>query len=169
MNNKPQLKIDIWEAWKQYETVAMHFNDLIIKLRIQALGGVAALSTVAGVIAKVEHEVNFNWAILSISFLFLSVLWVAIWILDFGYYNKLLQGAVEEVLRIENLSTQSAMLDKIYLSSQITKAEQSGKYEYLKTRAGCVKYFSPRWGFYILVFVGLIGITILSFVKFLLA
>lgn len=113
MNNKPQLNIEIWEAWKQYETVAMHFNDLIIKLRIQALGGVAALSTVAGVIAKVKHEVNFNWAILLISFLFLSVLWIAIWILDFGYYNKLLQGAVEEVLRIEKLSNQSAMLGKL--------------------------------------------------------
>lgn len=169
MNNKPQLNIGIWEAWKEYEKVAMHFNDLIIKLRIQALGGVAALSTVAGVIAKVEHKVNFNWVILLISFLFLSVLWIAIWVLDFGYYNKLLQGAVEEVLRIEKLSNQSDMLDKIDLSSQITNAEQTGNYKYLQLRKGCMKYFSPRWGFYILVFAGLTGITILSFVKFLLA
>jgi len=36
------------ELWEKYEDIAMHFNDLIIKLRTQALAGVVALSTLVG-------------------------------------------------------------------------------------------------------------------------
>ena len=35
-----------FKLWKSYEEVAMHFNDLIIRLRIQSIGGLAALATV---------------------------------------------------------------------------------------------------------------------------
>lgn len=35
---------DVFEVWTKYEDIAMHFNDLLIKLRTQALGGVAAIS-----------------------------------------------------------------------------------------------------------------------------
>jgi hypothetical protein len=35
----------IQKLWEKYEDITMHFNDLIIKLRTQALAGVAALST----------------------------------------------------------------------------------------------------------------------------
>lgn len=164
MNGK-QLSIDVWEVWKEYEKIAMHFNDLIIKLRIQALGGVAALSVGIGAIAKFEHEAPFSWLILFVSFLFLSLLWLAIWRLDFGYYNKLLQGAVEEVLRLEELSGRSQDLDKIHLSHSIMDAEMNDEYLLLKRRVGCGRFFSARWMFYILVLVGLLGITIFSAVK----
>jgi hypothetical protein len=44
------------EVWKDYEEIAMHFNDLLIKLRTQALGGVAALSALVGIFGKTETE-----------------------------------------------------------------------------------------------------------------
>jgi hypothetical protein len=36
----------IFDVWDKYEAIAMHFNDLLIKLRTQALAAVAALSTI---------------------------------------------------------------------------------------------------------------------------
>jgi len=44
--------INRFDLWKEYERVAMHFNDLIIRLRSQSLGGVAAFATLAGVVAN---------------------------------------------------------------------------------------------------------------------
>ncbi len=41
---KPNAGFDGLQLWKEYEGVAMHFNDLIIKLRGQSLGAVAAFS-----------------------------------------------------------------------------------------------------------------------------
>ena len=35
----------IYDLWTKYEDIAMHFNDLLIKLRTQALAAVAALTT----------------------------------------------------------------------------------------------------------------------------
>ena len=34
-----------FEVWQEYEKIAMHFNDLLMRLRTQALGAVAALAT----------------------------------------------------------------------------------------------------------------------------
>jgi hypothetical protein len=42
----------VFELWEKYEQIAMHFNDLLIKLRTQALAGVAAISAIVGVFAK---------------------------------------------------------------------------------------------------------------------
>src|SRR5664280_1831888 len=33
------------DVWEKYEDIAMHFNDLLIRLRTQALAAVAAIST----------------------------------------------------------------------------------------------------------------------------
>jgi hypothetical protein len=35
----------VFEVWTKYEDIAMHFNDLLIRLRTQALGAIAALGT----------------------------------------------------------------------------------------------------------------------------
>ena len=41
---------DVKTLWVEYEKIAMHFNDLLIKLRTQSLGGLAAIGfvTLAG-------------------------------------------------------------------------------------------------------------------------
>jgi len=59
----------IKELWEKYEEIAMHFNDLLIRLRTQALGGVAALSTLVGLFAKTSASVNTSWKIAAVFFL----------------------------------------------------------------------------------------------------
>jgi hypothetical protein len=39
----------VFKVWQKYEDIAMHFNDLLIRLRTQALGAIAALTTIIGV------------------------------------------------------------------------------------------------------------------------
>jgi hypothetical protein len=46
------------DAWERHENIAMHFNDLILKVRIQALGALAAIVTVGGVLLKPEAPSN---------------------------------------------------------------------------------------------------------------
>lgn len=48
MNEKPTQ----FELWKSYEDVAMHFNDLLIRLRTQALAALATISSIILVINK---------------------------------------------------------------------------------------------------------------------
>jgi hypothetical protein len=41
------LKSDFeFNRWLEYEKITMHFNDLLIRLRIQALGGLAAICAI---------------------------------------------------------------------------------------------------------------------------
>lgn len=81
----------------------MHFNDLILKIRIQALGALAAVVTVGGVLLKtVSSDPKIPWGLLSFAFLVLLAFWIAIWQLDFLYYNRLLMGAVDSLLELEN-------------------------------------------------------------------
>src|ERR1039458_745986 len=91
----------IKELWEKYEKIAMHFNDLLIRLRTQALGGVAALSTLVGLFAKTSAGVNTSWEIAAVFFLCVCFLWVAVWIIDFCYYNRLLLGAVVALVALE--------------------------------------------------------------------
>ena len=56
---------DRLQLWKEYEGIAMHFNDLIIKLRGQSLGGVAAVATLAAVVAKSDTAAEVRWGLLT--------------------------------------------------------------------------------------------------------
>ena len=54
---------DLLGLWKEYEAVAMHFNDLLIRIRTQSLAAVAAFATVAGLLLKEEsisHELRWG-------------------------------------------------------------------------------------------------------------
>ena len=42
----------VFEVWKKYEEITMHFNDLLMRLRKQALAAVAALATIVGIFSK---------------------------------------------------------------------------------------------------------------------
>lgn len=159
------MKKDIFEAWLEYEKVAMHFNELLIKLRTQALAGVVALSTVAGFIAKSTSSNSFNWGFLSCILIVITFAWIAIWLVDFQYYNKLLLGAVDEVMRIEELSKTKASLDKIALSTQIEKVERTGKPDNLPHRSACARLFQGRVLFYLITFIGLASASSVSAVE----
>ena len=95
-----QIKLD---AWEKHEKIAMHFNDLILKLRIQALAALAALITIGGVLLKaIPSENTIPWGIVATLFAVFLVFWIAIWLLDFKYYNLLLLGAVDYLLKLED-------------------------------------------------------------------
>ncbi len=155
------MKKDIFDAWLEYEKIAMHFNELLIKLRIQALGGVVAILTLAGFIAKYGNQASFNWELLTCIFVVLNIAWLAIWALDFLYYNRLLLGAVDEVIRLELLSKKSTKLDKIALSTQIEKVERTGHLDNLPARSFWHRLKQGRVLFYLLTFLGLaVALTI---------
>lgn len=59
--NKPNAGFDRFQVWREYEGVTMHFNDLIIRLRSQSLGGVAAVATLAAVVARNDTTAELRW------------------------------------------------------------------------------------------------------------
>lgn len=96
-SNKDKL-----ETWEKYEDIAMHFNDLLMRLRTQALAGIAAISTLVGIFSKDNIlEVQSSWLVAGYIFLGLSALWIAIGVLDVCYYNRLLIGAVASLVNLE--------------------------------------------------------------------
>ena len=113
-DTKQDSRLTYLALWKEYEGVAMHFNELLIRLRTQALGGVAAISAITGFLSATKETETVSaltsMRLLETVFLVLAVFWVALFCLDFFYYRVLLNGAVEAILDLEketgiNLST----------------------------------------------------------------
>jgi hypothetical protein len=95
----------VHDLWAKYEDIAMHFNDLLIRLRTQALAAVAAISTVVGIFTKTDPtSVHISWEIATAVFAGLWIFWLAVWAIDRFYYNRLLIGAVIALREIEKES-----------------------------------------------------------------
>ncbi|MCF6156540.1 MAG: hypothetical protein E3K36_15150 [Candidatus Brocadia sp.] len=153
----------IFEVWDRYENIAKHFNDLLIKLRTQALGGVAAITSIGAILSKNGGESGFNWAIMAGVFFFLNVFWVAVWILDFKYYNQLLRGSVDALLDLEKLTQTKTHVKELDLSTKIEDAV-AGK----RTKTGEKPYrklFCGIMWFYFVVLGGLLIGLALSIYK----
>ena len=138
----------IRDLWEKYEDIAMHFNDLIIRLRTQALAGVAALSTFVGLFAKTDlGPFSYSWEFL-----------------DFGYYNKLLVGAVAALLELEARSKTSNDALEITLSTRVEESV-SGTLQFPRhlTRRAKAHILFSRWAFYVIVLAVLIAGAGLSF------
>ncbi len=91
--------------WAKCEDVAIHFNELIVKMRTQSLGGLAALAAVMGWATKAGTEgssLPAGW--IAMAFLALLIVWTSIGLIDWLYYGRLLKGAVDEIKRVERLS-----------------------------------------------------------------
>jgi len=140
----------IFEVWKEYENIAMHFNELLIKLRMQALGGIAAISALVGFLSKGDTPEDFRWGILASVFFILVLFWVAIWFLDFRYYNRLLLGAVAAIFQIEEKSKTHTHIQELELSHIVEQAVR-GKTKGLKGPG----LLSGRHWFYGLVLLAL--------------
>src|ERR1019366_2632481 len=104
------------DVWEKYEDIAMHFNDLLIRLRTQALAAVAAISTLVTIFGKTGADPKLSWE------LAVLVFWIAIWIIYFCYYNRLLIGAVAAILDIEALSKEAIYIRQIDISTKIERA-----------------------------------------------
>lgn len=107
--------------------MAKHFNDLLIRLRTQALGGAAALTALAAVIVRGDLVPTLRWELLVGAFVLLIFFWIAVWVLDARYYNRLLFGAVNAILEIEEQSKTGRPLDGLDLSTRIEAAVTKGK------------------------------------------
>ena len=95
-------EVNIQSLWEKYEDIAMHFNDLLIRLRTQALAGIAAISTLIGIFTKASPSaLQSDWLIAEAIFIALTLFWIAIFCLDFFYYNRLLVGAVAALKDLE--------------------------------------------------------------------
>jgi len=110
---------DVQRLWEKYEGIAMHFNDLLIRLRTQSLAGVAAVSAVVGIFSKEGlGDIKLDWDIAQAIFFAMIWFWIAIWCLDMGYYNRLLNGAVNEIIELEK-STAGSFDGEINMSRSI--------------------------------------------------
>lgn len=156
---KSQPTQDGWpikELWEKYEDIAMHFNELLIKLRTQALAGVAAISTLVSLFAKFSTNIEAAWEISAAVFFGLCLFWIAIWLLDFLYYNRLLLGAVIAISSLEKLSQKQTHTHHINLSTYVEMAVQ-GNLPSTPPRRWLNRSNVGRWAFYFLVFVTLLG------------
>ncbi|HZW31406.1 MAG TPA: hypothetical protein VFF52_11900 [Isosphaeraceae bacterium] len=88
-----------FEVWKEYESVAVHFNDLIMRLRVQALGGVAALAAVAGIVMNGSGPGRMRWTLMAVASAVLILFWLAVFCLDYFYYTRLLYGDTDREIR----------------------------------------------------------------------
>lgn len=147
--------------WSKYEEVTMHFNDLIIRLRFQALAGVAGISALVGVLGRDMAPALRSKAVGGI-FLLLLFFWIAIWLLDRLYYDKLLTGAVSALLKIERESEQGGMPKQIDLSTIIEKSFVGDPLEIRRAPA----FTDGRNWFYVLVLLTLLAGSLMHFFNF---
>jgi len=146
---------DVQAVWAKYEDVAMHFNDLLMRLRTQALAGVAAISAVVGIFTKSDTAaIQLDWIVAGWLFIALAMFWIAIACLDLLYYNRLLLGAVNAITSLER-QLKAAAFSGIDLSTHIEAEFDS---------------FHPRpvrmigvTSFYVIVFFAIAGGAAYSF------
>lgn len=152
-------------VWKHYEDVAMHFNDLIIKLRTQSIGGLAALVAILGIFLHGQEGVNesISCHLGIIAIICLMLLWIAVWMLDMCYYNRLLEGAVNAILELEKNKADFMKKKDINLSSNIEDAFHK---RFAHEVRGCRRCFDGRNGFYVMVFAALSVILVVSIVMY---
>lgn len=120
--SEPQdnAKLNAQKLWAKYEDIAMHFNDLLMRLRSQSLAGIAAISTLVGIFTKSQvADIRIDWMIALCMFTGASLFWVAIWCIDFLYYNRLLLGAVAALRQLENEIQSGRVPTEINMSTYI--------------------------------------------------
>lgn len=109
-----------FEVWSKSEEVAIHFNDLLMRWRLQAVGGLAALATLAGFVAGDADTPEARYiAVILLSAMLVSG-WVGVAVLDLFYYRQLLNGAVSSLLRLERT------LPGVKLSTEIDRCAKCG-------------------------------------------
>jgi hypothetical protein len=159
--------LNLFSVWKEYEGVAMHFNDLLIRLRTQALGGVAALAALAAIMVRGDLAPALRWSVLSCAFVLLILFWVAVWILDMRYYNRLLHGAVKALLEIEELSRENKPISGLTLSTRIEETAEHGISLTIRGTQCFGGGRLPIWWFYGSVCFGLLTGLMVSVVEML--
>ena len=139
------------DHWAKCEDITIHFNEMLMSFRLKALGGVSVASGVVIAIAKNDTTaMGLDTRLVGAWLLAMSVVWLALWLIDVGYYGRLLRGAVEGLIELEKGPSRGL----ITFSTRIEEAV---------TKPGRVWGIEPRWGFYFLPLVVLVvgGLTAL--------
>ncbi len=161
--NKKDFDEYYFKVWKSYEKVAMHFNDLIIRLRTQSIGGLAGLAAILGIFLHTQEGGNdsFNCGLAIVAIICLMLLWIAVWILDLHYYNRLLEGSVNAILELEKKKGDFLNKKEINLSLS-SNIEQAFNQRFPHESTGYKRWVNGRNGFYAMVFVALVVILVAS-------
>jgi hypothetical protein len=85
-------------------------------------------------------------------FALLCLLWIAIWIIDFCYYNRLLAGAATALIALEDVSKTKRTIRYIDLSTTIERAV-AGEFvsKGWRARLGNWRLGIGRWAFYCII------------------
>jgi len=146
MPPQTSLNRQLVELWKKYEDVAMHFNDLIMRWRLQAIGGLAGLVTLAGFVVGDAGTLVVRYRAMLILSSVLICAWTGVALIDLLYYRRLLHGAVKALLALEAANPQIALSTSI------------------EHEASCASKVTP-WVFYLFGWVPLLGIIIWAIVQ----
>ena len=139
-----------FDLWVEYEKIAMHFNGLLIQLRLRALAGISLIASLAGIFADNQNG-SLNWSLIAFVLVVLFLVWVAIFVIDQFYYDRLLTGAVRELLELEK----NAKVEDFPIKMS-TKIEIAA----IKNRT------SSPWIVAVLWFYGIIALLLLSMFLF---
>lgn len=128
---------NILKEWEVVIQTQMHFNDLLMKVRTATLSVVLAVFGAAGysILNKDAFLLTVNEFILHPSVLIISsgiVILFSMFIIDYGYYYKMLVGAVRRGLEFDNEFRSS--LGRKYFGMTTMIRDEIGK-------AGKSKYF----------------------------
>jgi hypothetical protein len=154
--DRSSIDLHSQELWAKYEDIAMHFNDLLMRLRSQSLAGIAALSTLVAVFSKEGvSSIKISWLVSSAIFLAMALFWIAIFCLDILYYNRLLQGAVVAINALERRTREGRAM---YIDMSTTIENEFKKpLRDIKPRPNGVLIF------YALVFAAILGGAVFSY------
>lgn len=155
-SSEPSAAIDdkdklLFEAWKQTEKVAMHFNELILGFRLKAFGaitvgaGILGGTALSGMSASSSPSILFA---LAGALVFFFIVWIAVWMIDAYYYQELLRGAVDEAERLEMALGKQVQLS-LLIEGRLKKASP---------------YRIGRRGFYLLTGFALFSAAVAMFV-----
>jgi hypothetical protein len=144
-----------FELWVKYEDITMHFNDLLIRLRTQALGGVATIVTAAGFLAsgQAAKTAQQAWEAVALVSGLLLVGWITVWVIDVCYYNRLLRGAVLALLKLETKTKHeidfSHTVEQAVRKTRLEQLEGgwAGHVHLFYTPVGCVLLMVFLWSF----------------------
>jgi hypothetical protein len=85
--------------WKTIIQTQMHFNDLIIRFRSIVLTAFITLIGASVALNSAEH-INKTQALIMLAIV--AILWLTAFVMDFGYYHRLLLGSVHQALKFDN-------------------------------------------------------------------
>jgi hypothetical protein len=99
------LHPQVFATWCKYEDIAVHFNELMMRWRLQAIGGLLTLVTLAGFVVGDAPSDEARYRAMLILSATLGMAWMGVALIDLCYYRKLLAGAVDAIIDLEVATT----------------------------------------------------------------